>query len=210
MVCAEAACRLATRFLCILVAVGLPAVSAAPDDANASELIYSTWDRFCFLDNLCFVGSGVRLATKCDPFVAGVALMERTGESKKTLRVTVRNDVRFEDGVRIRIDGEQTVSQPFEKCFPSSCMADYDAGAELVDQLKHGTMLVIEATSAAGAPLTYRLPLGGFAQAYDGPPREPMVFEQQSGRLEKELQERAEGKQSPQEKKKLECEAEHG
>jgi hypothetical protein len=31
-----------------------------------------------------------------------------------------------------------------------------------------------------------------------------MVFEQQSGRLEKELQERAEGKQSPQEKKKVE------
>jgi invasion protein IalB len=214
MVRIEAAHGLTARLLCILVAVGLPVACAASGDANASELIYSPWDKFCFNNLDCFVGRDVRLATKCNPVVAAAVLIERTGESKKTLRVTVRNDVRLEDGVRISIDGKQPVSRPFEECFPNGfpnvCAADVEAGAELVDRLKNGTMLVIEATSAAGALLTYRLPLGGFAQAYDGPPREPMVFEQQSGRLEKELQERAEGKQSPQEKKKVECEAEHG
>lgn len=133
---AAAACRFTTRFLCILIVVALPAVVAASDEADASELIYSQWEKFCFA-GMCLIGNGIRLAGKCDPFVAGVVLMERAGESKKTRRVTVRNDVRLEDGVRIRIDDEQPVSRPFQQCWPkpSGCMADNEGGAELVDRL---------------------------------------------------------------------------
>jgi hypothetical protein len=56
--------------------------------------------------------------------------------------------------------------------------------------------------------MTYKLPLAGFAQAYDGPPREPVQFENKRGSLQEELQARAEGKQRPPEKKKVECEEE--
>jgi len=204
-----AAYRFAECFLRILIAVSLSAVVAASNEANASELIYSQREKFCFA-GMCLVGIGIRQASKCDPFVAGAVLMERVGDSKKTLRVTVRNHVRLQDGVRTRIDREQPVSRPFQQCWPkpSGCMADDEGGAELVDRLKHGAMLVIEATSAAGAPLIYRLPLDGFAQAYEGPPREPLVFESKPGLLHEELQRRAEGKQSPQETKKVECEEE--
>jgi invasion protein IalB len=200
MVCAEAAYRLATRFLRILIATAFAALSPPPGEAGASELIYSPWDKFCFnyVNDLCLVGSDLRLETKCNPVVAGAALLERTSDSKKTLHVTVPNNVRVDDGVRIVVDQRSLIQRPFEKCFPNGCIAYYEAGAELVDRLKHGTMLTIEATSAAGAPVTYRLPLGGFAQAYDGPPREPKVFEEQSGQLQKELQE----------KEKAECKAE--
>jgi invasion protein IalB len=155
-----AAYRLAKCFLCILIVVVLPAVFRASDEADASELIYSQWEKLCFAD-MCLIGSGIRSATKCNPVVAAATLTERTGESKKTLRVGVPKDVRLEDGVRISIDGEQSMSRPFAKCFPIGCAADVEAGVELVDRLKNGTMLVIEATSAAGAPLIYKLRLPG-------------------------------------------------
>jgi invasion protein IalB len=193
----------AMRAISIPVGVGLAIVCAAHGDAKASELIYSPWDRFCFND-LCFVGSSISLPIKCNPVVAATVLIERTGESKNTLRITLPN-VRVEDGVRISIDGERPESLAFQKCFSNGCTADDEAGLELVDRLKNGTILVIEATSAAGAPMIYKLPLAGFAAAYDGPPLEPKVFEEQPKKLREELQARAEGKQRPQEKKKVEC-----
>jgi invasion protein IalB len=213
MLLAEAAYRLASRSLSIVVTVSLPVVCTTLSDADASELIYSPWDKFCFsyVNDLCIIGRDVHLAGKCSTVVvAGAALLERTNESKKTLRVTVPGDARPADGVRISIDGEQLLSRTFRQCWPKPnvCIADYEAGAELIDRLKRGATLVIEATSAAGAPMVYKLPLAGFTQAYDGPPREPKVFEVQSGQLQKELQERAEGKRHLQEKKEVECETE--
>jgi hypothetical protein len=44
-----------------------------------------------------------------------------------------------------------------------------------------------------GAPLTLPLPLAGeFAKAYDGPPTDPKVFEENQKKLQEELQKRAE------------------
>jgi invasion protein IalB len=154
------------------------------------------------------VSRGLGPSAKC-LLVVTASVVERTGEIKKTLRVILWNNVRFEKGIRVSIEGEQPVSWPHQKCFLNGFMFDCEAGPELVDQLKHGTMLVIEATSAAGMPITYKLPLGGFATAYDGPAIAALqVFEEKSGQLQEELQARAEGKQRPQEKEKVECEEE--
>jgi invasion protein IalB len=112
MVRARAAYRLVKRPLSILIVFVLPAVFTASDEADASELIYSQWEKLCFA-NMCLIGSGIRSAAKCNPVVAAATLTERTGESKKTLRVGVPKDVRLEDGVRVSIDREQPISRPF-------------------------------------------------------------------------------------------------
>ena len=188
MVCAEAACRLATRFLCILIVVALPAVATAIHEADASELVYSQWEKHCIGADMCLIGMDVRLASGCKPVVAGALLTERSGESKKTLRVGLPNYVRLDDAVRISFDQGRPVRLPFVERHDYGSVADYEAGAELVDQLKRGTMLVIEATSAAGVSMIYRLPLGGFATAYDGP-APPPVFEQAGPKAQSKLQE---------------------
>ena len=188
MVRAGAAIRLAARFLCLLVAVGCSVACGALDNAAASELIYSLWEKHCLGADMCLVGMDVRLASGCKLVVAGALLTERTGESKKTLRVGLPNYVRLDDGVRISFDQGPPVRLPFVERHDYGGMADYEAGAELVDQLKRGTMLVIEATSAAGVSMTYRLPLGGFATAYDGP-APPPVFEQAGPKAQSKLQE---------------------
>jgi invasion protein IalB len=188
MVCAEAAYRLVMRFLFVPLAMGLAAASLPPREADASELVYSLWEKHCIGADVCLTGMDVRLASGCKPVVAGALLTERTGESKKTLRVGLPNYVRLDDGVRISFDQGRPVRLPFVERHDYGSVADYENGAELVDQLKRGTMLVIEATSAAGVSMTYRLPLGGFATAYDAPALPP-VFEQSGPKAQSKLQE---------------------
>jgi invasion protein IalB len=191
MPCVAAAHRRATRFLCILVVVGFSVAYGTLDDADASELIYSPWEKFCVGADTCFIGSDARSKSECKPVViAAVVLVERTTETKKTLRIILPN-VRVEDGARISIDGEQPIPRPFERCYPNGCMANREAGAELVDQLKHGRTLLIEAMSSTGAPIAYSLPLAGFATAYDGPAIAPPVFVEVQGKLQEELLRRA-------------------
>ena len=44
----------------------------------------------------------------------------------------------------------------------------------------------------ASSSLTLPLPLGDFGKAFDGPPTDPKVFEEQQKKLQEELQKRAE------------------
>ena len=43
-----------------------------------------------------------------------------------------------------------------------------------------------------GTPISLPLPLADFAKAYDGPPTDPKVFEEQQRKLQEELQKKAE------------------
>jgi hypothetical protein len=48
----------------------------------------------------------------------------------------------------------------------------------LIASLKGGRYLMVQAIKADGKPLTFTVPLGGFAVAFDGPPSEPAVIQQ--------------------------------
>jgi hypothetical protein len=70
-------------------------------------------------------------------------------------------------------------------------MADYDANVDMVGKMKKGQGLVIQAINSTGQPISLVLPLADFAKAYDGPPTDPKVFEEQQKKLQEELQRRA-------------------
>src|SRR5262249_60618441 len=73
----------------------------------------------------------------------------------------------------------------------NGCMADYDASGDLIAKLKKGQGLVVQAINSTGQPISLVLPLADFAKAYDGPPTDPKVFEEQQKKLQEELQRRA-------------------
>jgi invasion protein IalB len=79
-------------------------------------------------------------------------------------------------------------------------MSDYEVTPELLANMKKGQNLVVQAINSNGAPLTLPLPLAEFAKAYDGPPTDPKVFEENQKKLQEELQKRAE-----EQRKKLEA-----
>jgi invasion protein IalB len=163
------------------------AIPAASEEATPPALTISRWTKFC-LSETCFIGADVR--TVCG-YAAAAVFIEQRGEAKRTLRFTMPAHVNRERGAGIGIDQAEPIPRPFVNCYANGCMADYEGGPELVDRLKHGRTLALSAVDGDGSTIHQIIPLAGFAEAYDGPPTEPKVFEEQQGKLQEELQRRA-------------------
>jgi invasion protein IalB len=161
------------------------------------QLIYSPWTKFCLkgqnndpnAKQVCFTGKDARIESGM-PVVAAV-LIEPEGEPKKLLRVTLPLGMQLVHGTRVIVDQNQPMTAPYVICFTNGCMADYDASADLIAKMKKGQGLVIQAINSTGQPISLVLPLADFGKAYDGPPTDPKVFEEQQKKLQEELQRRA-------------------
>jgi invasion protein IalB len=159
------------------------------------QLIYSPWTKFCLKSKdptpkqVCFTGKDARIESGM-PVVAAV-LIEPQDEPKKILRVTLPLGMQLIHGTRVIIDQNQPMTAPYVICFTNGCMADYEANVEMIDKMKKGRGLVVQAINANGQPISLVLPLGDFAKAYDGPPTDPKVFEAQQQKLQDQLQKRA-------------------
>jgi invasion protein IalB len=175
-----------------------PAPAPAPggDQQQQAQLIYSPWTKFCLKNNndpnakqVCFTGKDARIESGM-PVVAAV-LIEPDGEPKKILRVTLPLGMQLVHGTRVILDQNQPLTAPYVICFTNGCMADYEASADMIDKMKKGQGLAIQAINSTGQPISLVLPLSDFAKAYDGPPTDPKVFEEQQKKLQDELQRRA-------------------
>ena len=124
------------------------------------------------------------------PVVAAV-IIEPEGVDRKILRVTLPLGMQLVHGTRVIVDQGQPMTAPYVICFTNGCMADYEASADLIGKMKKGQGLVVQAINSSGQPISLVLPLPDFAKAYDGPPTDPKVFEEQQKKLQEELQKRA-------------------
>jgi len=159
------------------------------------QLIFSPWTKFCLkgqdanAKQVCFTGKDARIESGM-PVVAAV-LIEPESEPKKILRVTLPLGMQLIHGTRVIIDQNQPMTAPYVICFTNGCMADYEANADMITKMKSGQGLVVQAINSTGQPISLVLPLTDFAKAYDGPPTDPKVFEEQQKKLQEELQRRA-------------------
>src|SRR3954463_12741275 len=185
---------------------GAPA-AGAPQEPQI-QLIYAPWTKFCLkgqdanAKQVCFTGKDGRIESG-QPVIAAV-IIEPEGEPKKILRVTLPLGMQLVHGTRVIVDANAPMQSPYVICFANGCMSDYDVTPELLANMKKGQNLTVQAINSNGAPLTLPLPLqesgGSFAKAYDGPPTDPKVFEENQKKLQEELQKRAE-----EQRKKLEA-----
>ncbi len=164
------------------------------------QLIFSPWTKFCLkgqpgqpadpnAKEVCFTGKDARVESG-QP-VAAAVIIEPQGVDKKLLRVTLPLGMQLAHGTRVIVDQNQPMTAPYVICFTNGCMADYEANADLIGKMKKGQGLVIQAINTTGQPISLVMPLGDFAKAYDGPPTDPKVFEEQQKKLQDELQRRA-------------------
>jgi invasion protein IalB len=174
-------------------AAGAP--GAAPPADQQVQLIYAPWTKFCLkgqdanAKQVCFTGKDGRIESG-QPVVAAVVI-EPEGEPKKILRVTLPLGMLLVHGTRIIVDNNAPAQSPYVICFQNGCMSDYDVTPDMVANMKKGQNLVVQAISSNGQPVTLALPLSDFAKAYDGPPTDPKVFEENQKKLQEELQKRA-------------------
>jgi invasion protein IalB len=167
-----------------------------PKEGEQPQLVFSPWTKFCLkgqeanAKQVCFTGKDGRVESGM-PVVAAV-LIEPENDPKKVLRVTLPLGMSIQPGTRVIVDNGQPMTGPYVICFNNGCMADYEASGELVGKLKKGQGLVIQGINGSGQPISLVVPLADFAKAYDGPPTDPKVFEEQQKKLQEELQRRAE------------------
>jgi invasion protein IalB len=164
------------------------------------QLIFSPWTKFCLkgqpgqppdpsAKEVCFTGKDARVESG-QP-VAAAVLIEPEGQERKLLRITLPLGMQLAHGTRVIVDQNQPQTAPYVICFTNGCMADYEANADMIGKLKKGQGLVLQAINSTGQPISVVMPLADFAKAYDGPPTDPKVFEEQQRKLQEELQRRA-------------------
>lgn len=177
-----------------------PAQQPAPNGAAAvaqgqPQLMYSPWMKVCGKGQdtngkqVCVLTKDGRLENGMP--VAIVQLFEPEGQPKM-LRVTVPLGMQLQHGTRVIIDQEQPVNEPYKICFPVGCISDYPVTDDVINKMKKGKQIVIQAINMQGTAISLPLPLNDFAKAYDGPATDPKVFEEQQRKLQSELQKKAE------------------
>jgi invasion protein IalB len=173
-----------------------PNGTPAGQTAQQPNLMYSPWIKICNkgqeanAKTVCVTAKDGRLENGMP--VTAVALIEPEGEARKLIRITVPLGMQLQHGTRLVIDQETPATAPYFMCFPNGCMADYEATADMVNKLKKGQTLTVQAINMQGQAISLPLPLTDFAKAHDGPPTDPKVFEEQQRKLQEELQKKAE------------------
>jgi invasion protein IalB len=164
-----------------------PADAPQPQPGDQPQLVFSPWTKFCLkpqeasAGQACFTGKDGRNESRLA--VVAAVLIEQDNNPKKVLRVTLPLGMALQSGTRVIVDSGVPMTASYVTCFNTGCMADYEANDELIDKLKKGQRLIIQAINGAGQPVTFIMPLVDFAAAHDGPPTDPAVFASQQEKL---------------------------
>jgi invasion protein IalB len=178
-----------------------PAQQQAQTGGEAPQLIFSPWVKLCNKDadpkakRICVTVKDGRVESGL--LVVSVAIIEMDGEQKRLLRMSLPYGVALQHGTRLIVDQGTPATSPFVTCLPpvvppGGCIADYEASTDLIGRMKKGQVLTVQAIHMNGQAMSPQLDLRDFAKAYDGPPTDPKVFEEQQKKLQEELQKRAE------------------
>jgi invasion protein IalB len=160
------------------------------------NLIYSPWVKFCpkGLDRdaktICY--TAMDSTTEAGAPMASAVLIEAEGEQEKTLRISLPNALQLQPGMRVIIDQTAPMSVPFYTCLANGCIANLKATPLLIDKLRKGQTLVVQAYRLTGNVISVAMPLIDFAKASDGPPIDPKELETRQKEREELLQKRAE------------------
>jgi invasion protein IalB len=137
-----------------------PQQAGAPNELP--PIVYSFWAKFCGKDaanakEACLTVKEARLET--GQFLAGAALIERAGEDKKIVRITVPLAMQLTLGTRLQLDQEPAVVGRYITCVPNGCIADHDVDAAFVARLKQGQQIVLQSVNISGQVAYIPIPL---------------------------------------------------
>ena len=140
----------ASYLFCVIILAALFVVPAESEEPDAA------WKKFC-LNDVCHIGKGRR--SDCG-LIGEVTLVEHKAETGKRLSMALPARITPDRNraIRVSIDGNKPVSREISRC-DCACWV-YDKGgwdlAELVEQLKQGQWLVLEALTSRRSPTLSR------------------------------------------------------
>ena len=159
------------------------------DPATKKELCYTTRD---------FGVPGAKPEDPPQPLMA-LAVYDPKGDDNKMIRLLLPPGLMLRPGFRFAVDKNPPETGAFEICFPNGCFAQVNVKKATVDSMKKAEKATVIVKNQGNAEVTFYLPLNNFGKAFDGPPIDPKVLEEQQKKLAADLQKRAE-----EERKRLE------
>jgi invasion protein IalB len=187
-------------------AQGAPQQQAQPQGPIKLDLLpaQSDWTKVCGKDatankEICYTTRDFT-AQADQPPVMALAVYDVKGEDIKIVRLLMPIGLMLRPGLRFAVDKGPATEGGFEICFPNGCFAEAKVKGTIIADLKKGTVLNVAVKNQVNNEVTFAVPLAGFGKAFDGPPIDPKVLEEQQKKLQAELQKRAED-----ERKKLEA-----
>ena len=176
-----------------------PPATAQPQGADLTkqQFIFSPWTKICGKDgpegtnarDVCAVLTEARVPS--GEIAVSASLVEPRDGTQKILRVTLPLGVRLPFGTRIIIDQGVPLQNNYLMCLVG-CFSDYEAKPDIVDKLRKGQTLTVQAINPRGDQISFDVPLMDFAKAYDGPPTDKKVLIERERKLMGELTRRAE------------------
>jgi invasion protein IalB len=166
------------------------AAKPAQPDAQAAALVYAPWTKICTeaeKKRVCLVTTEARLPSGLP--AAGIVLVEPDKEAKK-LRVSLPLGMQLPPGTRLLIDQQRPMTSPYLICVAEGCVAEYDATNDVINRMKRGKQLTVQAVSTGGEAVGINLPLGDFAKVHDGPPTDMSAFVAEEARRAEDLRRR--------------------
>ncbi len=129
------------------------------------------------------------------PPVVAFAVQDVNKGEDQTIRFLMPPGLLLQPGIRFAIDKGAQQEGKYVVCLPNGCFAEAKLKTSTTDAMKKGTLLMVLAKNTVNNEITFTLPLSGFGKAFDGPPIDPKVLEQQQAaqqaELQKQLEERA-------------------
>jgi invasion protein IalB len=147
------------------------------DQGNNAEICYTTRD---------FVSD------QGQPVLAVAVYDVKGPQPQKIVRFLMPLGLLLQPGIRFAVDQGQPTPGEYAICFPNGCFAEAQVKDDFINAAKKGTSINISVRNQAGREVTFAVPATGFAKAFDGPPIDPKVLQEQQQKLQEELQKRSE------------------
>jgi len=180
-----------------------PAPQAAPQAQNNGPTVVQVkpepsqtdWTKVCGKDQaqnkeICYTTRDF-VSDQGQPVLA-VAIYDVKGDPTKIVRFLMPLGLLLRPGIRFTTDQGQPVPGQYAICFPNGCFAEAQVKEDFIGSLKKGNVLNVSVQNQVGREVTFAVPLTGFSKAFDGPPIDPKVLEEQQKKLQEELQKRSE------------------
>jgi len=94
-------------------------------------------------------------------------------------------------GFRVLPEKGEPIAGRFAFCLPQGCFAEAELSGAGLNALKKSSAMSVVVRNQANNEVTFNVPMKDFAAAYDGPPMDPKVLEQQNQELQRQLEEKA-------------------
>lgn len=167
-----------------------PAANAAPPAAVPAGVTQDAWVKLCMQNEqtgnkqICLINhEGLEPNTGMVLIAAAVRKAEGEETQQLLIRVPTAYALVMPAGVQIRIDEQEPIQLQYSICFPTSCQVQMDLTDDLYKKMRAGKQMVVAAMNIQQKTMGFPVPLTGFSKAYDGPPVDNKVYEQQRRQL---------------------------